>query len=65
MEQEGIIEINTPASEKEKNGQLSSDQIKKLITLKVRTESGKRTLIIKILSTDKISSVYKIVSDYR
>jgi hypothetical protein len=65
MEQEGIIEVNTPASEKEKNGQLSSEQVKKLITLKVRTESGKRTLIIKILSTDKISSVYKIVNDYR
>jgi len=63
-EQEGIVELSTLVSEKEKKGELTTDQIKKLITLKVRTESGKRTLILKLLSTDRIATLYKAIKDY-
>lgn len=41
---------NTPANE--------------IVTLRVRTETGKRTLIMKLLTTDTIEQVYKLVKPY-
>jgi len=32
--------------------------------LRIRTETGKRTLILKLLITDKIAVVYKLVKPY-
>lgn len=63
-EQTGTVEITTPTSEKEKNSTLTPEQLKQLITLKIRTESGKRTLTLKVLFTDKISLIYKLIRDY-
>lgn len=40
---------------------VSSD---KLVNLRIRTETGKRQLILKLLTTDKIESVYKYVKPY-
>lgn len=59
------MEITTSISEKEKKGELTAEQIKKFVTLKVRTESGKRTLIIKVLSSDNLATVYKTIKNYR
>lgn len=35
-----------------------------IVTLRIRTETGKHTLIVKLLVTDKIASVYKAVRPY-
>ncbi len=35
-----------------------------IVTLRVRTETGKRTLIIKLNATDKMKEVYKAVRPY-
>merc|ERR1712151_330234 len=39
----------------------SPDQI---VTLRVRTETGKRTIIIKLLRTDQMETVYDLISQY-
>ena len=59
------MEITTPISEKEKNNTLTPEQAKQVITLKIRTESGKRTLTLKVLFTEKISLIYKLIKDHR
>ena len=35
-----------------------------VVTLRIRTEAGKRTLIVKLHISDKISTVYQIVKPY-
>ena len=35
-----------------------------IVTLRVRTETGKRTLIVKLSITDKIKAVYDAVRPY-
>lgn len=44
----------------EPNGPVASD----LVTLRVRTETGKRTLIVKLAIGDKIGTVYSAVRPY-
>jgi len=63
-DQTGVVEIPTSTSEKEKKNTLTPEQAKQVITLKIRTESGKRTLTLKVLFTDKISLIYKLIKDF-
>jgi len=35
-----------------------------VVNLRIRTETGKRNIIIKLLATDQISQVYKLVTPY-
>ena len=35
-----------------------------IVTLRVRTETGKRTLIVKLLVTDKVSLLYDCIGPY-
>ncbi len=35
-----------------------------IVTLRVRTETGKRNLIVKLLVSDKMSKVYQLVKPY-
>jgi len=35
-----------------------------IVTLRIRTETGKRTIIVKLLKTDKMSLLYDYVSPY-
>lgn len=35
-----------------------------IVTLRIRTETGKRTVIVKLLRTDKMDSLYDFVSPY-
>lgn len=35
-----------------------------IVTLRVRTETGKRTLIVKLLTTDKIEALYQAIIPY-
>ena len=53
------IEIPTEISLNEKDYQSSE-----IVTLRVRTETGKRTLIVKLLKTSKILEVYKLIDPY-
>jgi hypothetical protein len=53
------IEIPTIVSQKE--GEFKSEDI---VTLRIRTETGKRTLIVKLIKTDKIGRVYELVKPY-
>lgn len=39
-------------------------QPNEIVTLRVRTETGKRTLILKLLTGDKMTSVYKYIRPY-
>jgi hypothetical protein len=34
------------------------------VTLRIRTETGKRTIILKLLKTDKMIKVYDFVAPY-
>ena len=36
----------------------------KIVTLRIRTETGKRTIIVKVLKTDKIKTVYEAINPY-
>jgi len=43
-----------------------TDQEKdEVVSLKIKTEKGKRTLIIKLLKNEKISKLYEITDKYR
>lgn len=35
-----------------------------IVTLRIRTETGKRNLILKLLVTDKISTAYSVLKNY-
>ncbi len=35
-----------------------------MVTLKIRTENGKRTLIIKMSNKDSLADLYKITNNY-
>lgn len=54
------IEAPTDVAQDTSN-KYSADQI---VTLRVRTETGKRTIIVKLLRTDKIDTVYHFVGPY-
>ena len=54
------IEAPTDVSLDEEN-KYTPEQI---VTLRVRTETGKRTIIVKLLRTDKIDLLYDFVSPY-
>jgi hypothetical protein len=43
------------------NGNYNASEV---VTLRIRSETGKRTMIVKLLMTDKINSVYKLVKPY-
>jgi len=36
-----------------------------VVQLRIRTETGKRNIILKMLVTDRISSVYKLIDPYK
>ena len=53
------ITVDTEVSKNE--GKYTPGEI---VTLRVRTETGKRNLIVKVLAIDKIYAVYKAVRPY-
>ena len=53
------IVIDTDVSKNE--GKYQQTEI---VTLRVRTETGKRNLILKLLTTDKMTLVYQLIKPY-
>ena len=62
---EGIMNLDTDISLKEERNQLNEVEKNMVTTLKVRTESGRLTLMVKLLATDKIQKLYDLVASYR
>lgn len=48
------------------DAQLNPDKFEasEICTLRIRTETGKRTIIVKLLKTDKIDLLYDFVTPY-
>ncbi len=53
------IQVKTQVTENE--SQYASNEI---VTLRIRTETGKRTLIVKLTINDKLAEIYKLVRPY-
>jgi len=60
-EVEGEVTITSEVDKKLQKGELTPEETEKVINLKIRTETGKRTLLLKILITDKISHLYTLI----
>jgi hypothetical protein len=56
------VEIDTHVTDREAQG--NPYEASEIVTLRVRTETGKRNLILKLLVTDKISQAYSILKNY-
>lgn len=54
------IEVPTDVAQDD-SGKFQPDQI---VTLRIRTETGKRTVILKLLRTDKMDLAYDFISPY-
>ena len=61
----GIIEVKTVIALKEERNELEPEEKENMTVLKIRTENGKYTLIIRLLAQDNISALYTIVQQYR
>ena len=61
----GIIEVKTVIALKEERNELEPEEKENMTILKIRTENGKYTLIIRLLAQDNISALYTIVQQYR
>ncbi len=62
---EGEVNISSEADRKSQRGMLSDSEAEKLINIKIRTETTRRTLLLKLLYTDKISVLYDLIKNYR
>ncbi len=58
-----LVEVETHVVVAEKAG--SPYDKEDISTVKIRTEKGARCLVIKLLATDKVSSLYKYAAKYR
>lgn len=60
----GTIDVHTYIKLKEDKNELTENEKNTLVTLKIRTESSKRILIVKLLSSNTISDLYQIIDKY-
>ncbi len=59
------LNSNEPITiENEVTKNIEKYQPNEIVTIRVRTETGKKTLILKLLVSDKMASVYKFISPY-
>jgi len=60
----GVIEVETDFTKKEKENKLSDYEKENMTMLKVRSENGKYTLIVKLDADDNIGTLYKLLQKY-
>jgi len=60
----GVIEVETDFNKKEKENKLSDYEKENMTMLKVRSENGKYTLIVKLDADDNIGTLYKLLQKY-
>jgi len=58
----GIIEIETEIVKQEKKGKIYDSS--EITSIKIRSEKGKHTILVKLLCSDKITELYKYADKY-
>jgi hypothetical protein len=61
---EGEVKVPTETEKKIINKQLSADEVTKVISLKIRSETGKRTMLLTVLYNEEISTLYELLKPY-